>query len=309
GMGGGGCPTHLKISPPSAKKINTLVINGVECEPYYAADYRLLIEKTDELLMGALILKKAVGSDVVYIAITQDNQEAVSAITKKIAANKYKNISVVKTVNKYPMSGEKQLLAAITKHEIPSGGQPLDIGCLVHNVATAYAVWDAVYNGKPLYERVVTVAGPAIKKPANLLVRIGTPIRHILSYCAIECSKTKKIIMGGSMSGVTVPDTAAPVIKSTRCIQALTHTHEAIAACTCISCGRCNRVCPIHLVPSMIVKFVEKACYFDAYQLHIMDCIECGCCSYSCPAKINLVHFLQLGKFHCAATVTKKESE
>jgi electron transport complex protein RnfC len=199
---------------------------------------------------------------------------------------------------KYPQGGEKQLINAITKRQVPSGGLPMDVGCIVQNVGTAYAAWDAVCNGTPLYQRVVTVAGPSVKKPANLLVRIGTPIKQVLDYCEVDYSATKKIIMGGPMMGLAQSELDAPVIKSTSGLIAWSDIQEGIRAHDCISCGHCVKSCPIHLVPSLIAKYADKKMFEDAEKWNVLDCIECGSCAFVCPSKINLVHFMKLGKYH-----------
>jgi len=176
GMGGATFPTHVKLSPPSEKKIDTLIINGAECEPFLSADHRLMLEKTEDFLTGALILKKILGAQSAYIGIEDNKPDAIDTVQNKLSDAKFSDLKLIGLHTKYPQGGEKQLIQAITKRQVPSGGLPMDAGCIVQNVGTAYAVWDAVCNGVPLYQRVVTVTGPAVKKPANLLVRVGTPI-------------------------------------------------------------------------------------------------------------------------------------
>jgi electron transport complex protein RnfC len=298
GMGGASFPTHVKLSPPSDKKIDTLIINGAECEPFLTADHRLLLEKTDEILTGMSILKKTLNAKNAIIGIEDNKPDAIEIVKKKLSDNIYRNLVLVKLKTKYPQGGEKQLINAITNREVPSGGLPMDVGCVVQNVGTAYAVWDAICNGIPLYQRVVTVTGPLVKKCANLLIRIGTPLRHVLDFCDADITQTKKLIMGGPMMGITQVSLDAPVIKSTSGLIAFDEIHPAIQSHNCISCGNCVKACPMHLVPSFIAKYVNKGFYETAEEWNILDCMECGSCAYVCPSMINLVHFMKLGKYN-----------
>lgn len=309
GMGGASFPTHVKLSPPGDKKINTLIINGSECEPYLTADHRMLLEKADEILCGTLILRKILGTQKTYIGIEDNKPDAIETINSKLSDEKFNGIKLIKLHTKYPQGGEKQLINAITKREVPSGGLPMDVGCLVQNVGTAFAVWDAVCNGMPLYQRVATVTGPTVKKPANLLIRIGTPIKYVLEYCGVDLAATKKVIMGGPMMGLAQPELDAPVIKSTSGLLAIGEIHEGIKTNDCISCGHCLKACPIHLSPSLIAKFVNKGLYDDAGKWNVLDCIECGACAFVCPSKINLVHFFKLGKHFVMAAQKAKAKE
>lgn len=309
GMGGASFPSHVKLSPPAVKPIDTLIINGAECEPYLTADYRLMLEKTQEILLGACILKKVLSAKKVYIGIEDNKPDAIAKVSEAARDDEYGQISVARLKTKYPQGGEKQLIQAITRRQVPSAGLPMDVGCVVHNVGTAYAVWDAVVNGTPLYQRVVTVTGAAVGKPSNLLVRIGTPMRYVLEYCKTDFTKVKKLIMGGPMMGLAQSSVDAPVMKATSGLLTLTELHPGERAHYCISCGNCLRACPIKLVPSFIAKFVGAGMYSQAEQWNCMDCIECGSCAYVCPAKINLVHFMKLGKYHVAAARAKAAAE
>jgi electron transport complex protein RnfC len=301
GMGGARFPAHVKLSPPSEKKIDTLILNGAECEPYLTADHRILLEKTEEILTGMLILKKILGAQNAIIGIEDNKPDAIETVSRKLSESTFKGLSLVKLQTKYPQGGEKQLINAITKREVPSGGLPMDIGCVVHNVGTSYAIWDAICNGTPLYQRVVTVTGPTVKKPANLLVRVGTPIRNVLEFCDVDLSATKKVIMGGPMMGLAQSELEAPVIKSTSGLLAYNEIQEAVRSNNCISCGNCVKVCPIHLVPSILTKYIDKELFDEADEWNVLDCMECGSCAYACPSRINLVHFLKLGKYQVMA--------
>ena len=296
GMGGASFPTHVKLSPPSEKNIDTLILNGAECEPFLTADHRMLLEKTGEILTGMLILKKILGAQNAYIGIEDNKPDAIEVVGQKLSEGTFNGLNLARLETKYPQGGEKQLINAITKREVPSGGLPMDVGCVVQNVGTAYAIWDAICNGMPLYQRVVTVTGPTTRKPANLLVRIGTPIKEVLDYCQVDFTATKKIIMGGPMMGLAQSELDAPVIKSTSGLLAYNEVQEPIKSNNCISCGNCVKVCPIHLVPSILAKYIDKELFDLADEWNVLDCMECGSCAYACPSKINLVHFMKLGK-------------
>lgn len=301
GMGGAGFPAHVKLSPPGNKPIDTLIINGAECEPFLTADHLLMLERTEEFLSGVLILRKTLGAKRCSIAIEENKPDAISRVGSFLSEVKFKGVELRILVAKYPQGGEKQLIKAVTGREVPSSGLPMDVGCVVQNVGTAVAVFDAVTGGIPLYERVVTVSGPGVTTPRNFLVRIGTSVRALLEACDSNPAVIKKVIMGGPMMGLALPDIDLPVIKTTSGLLAFTATTPALRRWPCINCGHCIHACPINLIPSRIVKFVEKEDYESAEQWNIMDCMECGSCAYICPAKINLVHYLKLGKYHVQA--------
>lgn len=303
GMGGEGYPTHQKLSPPSNKPIETLIINGVECEPYLTSDYRLMIERADDLMMGILILKKIIGAKRCIICIGYDKTKAINEIDSRLSDSHYKEFSICATQTKYPQGSEKQLIRAVLNKEVPSGGLPMDIGCIIHNIATVIAVRDAIIEGKPLYQRVLTVSGPATNSPKNLLVRFGTPIRSLLETCNIDMNSTKKLILGGPMMGIAQSELDIPVTKFFSGILAFNETTPGIREYPCINCGNCVEVCPIRLVPSQIVNFVKYQKIDDAVEWNIHNCIECGSCSYICPSKINLVHFIKLGKYLSMHTI------
>jgi len=301
GMGGAGFPTHVKLSPPSNKQIDTLIINGAECEPYLTADHSLMLERTEHFLDGVAILKKILGAKKTFIGIEENKPDAIKKVAALLGDTRYKDIVLCKLIAKYPQGGEKQLINAITGREVPSGGLPMDVGCVVQNVGTTVAVYDAVVNGIPLFERVLTVTGPAVKTTKNLRVRIGTPVSMVLDYCNIDPKKVKKVVMGGPMMGLALSDVTVPVIKTTSGLLVLDEVTPALKAYPCINCGHCVHVCPINLIPSRIAKYVEKENYESAQEWNVMDCMECGSCSYVCPAKINLVHWMKLGKYHVQA--------
>ncbi|MFP4013420.1 MAG: electron transport complex subunit RsxC [Chitinispirillaceae bacterium] len=297
GMGGASFPTQVKLSPPSNKPIDTLIINGAECEPYLTADHRLMLERTEDLLTGMLILKKILGAKKCFIGIEDNKTDAIEAVTGKLEDPKFKDMTLAVLKAKYPQGGEKQLINAITKRQVPSAGLPMDVGCVVQNVGTSLAIYDSIFSGIPLYERVVTVTGPAVRSPKNLLVRIGTPMRALLEACDTDFSKIKKLIMGGPMMGLAQSELDVPVIKSTSGILAYDKITPAVREYPCINCGMCVRACPIRLVPSRLAKLVEKEKSDEAVEWNMMDCVECGSCAFVCPSKINIVQFVKLGKY------------
>lgn len=301
GMGGASFPTHVKLSPPSNKPIDVLIINGAECEPYLTADHRLMLERTEDFLTGVLILKKILGAKKCFIGIEENKPDGIKLVNKLLSGSLYKDVTLARLGAKYPQGGEKQLINAVTGRFVPSGGLPMDAGCVVQNVGTAVAVRDAILGGIPLYERVVTVTGPTVRNPKNLLVRIGTPIRLLLEACEVDLKASRKVIMGGPMMGIAQSDLDAPVIKSTSGLLVYDKVQPALREYPCINCGRCVAACPIHLVPSRLAKFIEKESIDEAVEWNVMDCMECGSCTYVCPSKINLVHFMKLGKFHVQA--------
>jgi len=285
GLGGAAFPTWVKLSP--TKPIDTLIINGCECEPMLSADHRLIVEYSKEIVEGARLFQKILGSKSLIFGI-ENNKRDAAAILKKAGM-------IVKTLKtKYPQGAEKQLIKAITNREVPTGGLPMDIGCVVQNVGTCYSAYQALRFYKPLIERVVTVTGNGVKNPKNLLVRIGTPALDVINFCGGE-GKPQKLIFGGPMMGIAQYTDSVPVIKGTSGIIVLLDAEEPEEG-TCVRCARCVDVCPMGLVPCEIYKFVKNKRFTQANEYGILDCIECGCCAYSCPAKIRLVHYLKYGK-------------
>jgi len=301
GMGGAGFPSHVKLSPPSNKPIDVLIINGAECEPYLTADHALMMERAEDFLEGVAILRKVLNAKRCFIGIEDNKPDAIKKINSLLAEGRSGDVSLRVLAAKYPQGGEKQLIKAITGREVPSGGLPMDVGCVVHNVGTTVAVFNAVCREQPLYERVLTVTGPAIGSPKNLRVRIGTPVSSLLEACSVDPKSVKKVIMGGPMMGLALSDLTVPVIKTTSGLLVLDKNTPALRTWPCINCGRCIHACPINLVPSRIAKYVEKGDFEGAQEWNVMDCMECGSCSFICPAKINLVQFMKLGKYHVQA--------
>jgi electron transport complex protein RnfC len=304
GMGGAGFPTQVKLSPPEGKTIDTIIINGAECEPYLTADHRLMLERPDDVVFGLEVILKATAVNKGIIAI-EDNKPDAAAAVKKAAAGK-ENIEVVIMATKYPQGGEKQLINAVTGREVPSGKLPMDVNVIVDNAGTCAAIAQAVTTGMPLVERILTVTGSGIKEPKNLLVRIGTPVGEVLEQCGGFKGKPGKVVMGGPMMGLAQSILSIPVIKGTSGILVLEESDVKLhEQSNCIRCAKCVDTCPIHLLPTTLGKLAEKGMWADAEQYHALDCIECGCCSYVCPAHIPLTQLIRLAKNHIVASRKK----
>ncbi len=295
GMGGAAFPTHVKLSPPKDKPVDIFILNGAECEPYLTSDHRLMLERTDEILKGLKIIMKILNLKRAIIGIEKNKQDAIKIMRAKTASTK--SISVVSLNVKYPQGAEKQLIKALTGREVPPGKLPMDVGCLVHNVGTSLAIYDAVSSNKPLIERVVTVTGPGIKTPKNLLVRIGTPFKNLIDFCGGYSETAGKLINGGPMMGISQVTDEVPVIKGTSGILVLGKKDSDLKPeGVCICCARCVDVCPMRIMPNHIATYVEYGRYDEARSMGLLDCIECGTCSFICPAKRNLVHWIKFGK-------------
>jgi electron transport complex protein RnfC len=308
GMGGAAFPTHVKLAIPEGKTAEMLVINGAECEPYLTSDHRMMLEKAKGILVGIRILIKALNVSKCVIGIEDNKLDAVKILTDEInrGADKYAGITVHTLQTHYPQGGEKQLIQAITGKEVPSGGLPIDIGLVVSNVSTAFAVYEAVQKNKPLIERVVTVTGDGVKKPSNFLVRIGTPISAIIDAAGGMPENTGKIINGGPMMGRTLSSLEVPVVKGmggiTLIAEDKAHRGEELP---CIRCSRCAEACPASLAPFYISRVSELKLYEEAENNNVMDCIECGCCQYVCPSAIPLLDNIIAGKIGVMKTKKK----
>ena len=295
GMGGAGFPTPVKVSIPENKKVDTLIVNGIECEPYLTADDRLMREKAEQIVIGARILNRALKIQNAIIAVDQNKPAAIEALQN--ITREYVGVNVQVCATKYPQGAEKQLIAAVTGREIPPGCLPVDVNCVVQNAGTVFAVYEAVQKHKPLFERIVTVSGDGVTYPANFRVRIGTPASFLINKCAPK-EEIGKIIFGGPMMGMSAINIDSPVTKTTSGVLLLTPESVVEPEVTsCIRCATCVDVCPQGLEPFTITNFVRNGQYQEAKMLHVMDCIECGCCAYSCPARIPLLDYCKLAKY------------
>lgn len=295
GLGGATFPSHVKLNVPRGKKAEFLLVNGVECEPYLTSDHALMLEKGEEIMVGVQLLKKALNVNVAHIGIENNKPDAVKLLSELSA--KQDGIKVHALKVKYPQGGEKQLIKAITGREVPSGGLPVDVGVVVFNIGTVYAVYEAVQKNKPLVERIVTITGKDVKQPSNFRVRIGTPISVLIEAAGGLPENTGKIIMGGPMMGKALGNSEIPVVKGTSGILILSDTESARSAIQpCIRCAKCVSVCPMCLEPYLLMPLAQQN-KFDMLEIaHVMDCIECGSCSYTCPASRPLLDYIRQGK-------------
>ena len=302
GLGGAGFPTFIKLNPGSNHTIDTLLLNGIECEPYITCDDMLMRERAAEIVAGARILRHALQARDVVFAVEDNKPEAARALRAALAKT---DMRVVECPTVYPQGGEKQLIQVATGKEVPSSSLPVQMGIVVQNVATAAAVYHALVLGRPLISRVMTVTGQGTRRPGNYDVLIGTPIQQLLDAGGV-LPTVDRIIMGGPMMGFAVHDTQAPLIKTTNCIMAMPPAVISDApALPCIRCGACAEACPVSLLPQQLYWY-SLAQDFKAVQEHnLFDCIECGCCSYVCPSRIPLVHYYR----HAKGEIWKSEQE
>jgi len=291
GLGGAMFPTHVKLAPP--KPVDTLIINGAECEPYLTIDHRVMIERNDEVLLGIEITKRILGVKSVYIGIEYNKKDAIDLLEKKWAGK----VQVVPLRTKYPQGAEKQLIKAITGKEVPSGGLPSDIGIVVQNVSTMLAIKQAIIDRKPLIERGMTLSGECVKENGNWWVRIGTPISWVIENLGkgfVEGIEEVKVLMGGPMMGIPVSSLDTPLLKGNNGITVI-QEQERIST-NCIRCSYCVFACPMNLQPYLLDLLSRKKKYDEAVAIGLLDCIECGSCSYSCPANVEHVKSIKLAK-------------
>lgn len=295
GLGGASFPTHIKLNPPPNKHIDTLVVNAAECEPFLNVDNRLLLEKTDEFINALRLVYRILDVERCFIGIEDNKPEAISALKKAIKSIPNFYLAIIPTC--YPQGGEKQLIYSVLQREVPSGKLPLDIGVIVINVHTIFSLYEALFNKKPLIEKVITVAGDGVEKPGNYLVRLGTTFGDILEHCGGYVEDRCKIIMGGPMMGFSQFTEEVPVIKGTSGILVFTEKYARLREVEpCIQCGRCVTSCPMKLTPVLLGRYIENEHFDRVKELHLRDCMECGCCNYICPANRPLVQLFKYGK-------------
>lgn len=305
GMGGAGFPTNVKLSPKNADIIDSIIVNGAECEPYLTSDYRRMVEQTDKLVKGLKIVLKIFLDAKGYFGIEDNKPEAIEALLK--ATENEDRIEVVPLKTKYPQGGERSMIYAVTGRKINSKMLPADVGCIVHNVDTIYAIYNAVYNGKPLIERIVTITGDAVSTPKNFQVRIGTSFRELIDAAGGFTTEPEKIISGGPMMGFSFFNIDVPVVKGSSSLLAFIKddvSHEEPSAC--IRCGRCAAACPEHLLPMKLAALAGQNEPEEFKKLGGMECVECGCCSYVCPAKRQVTQSVRSMKKLIIASARKK---
>lgn len=295
GLGGATFPTHVKLMPPKGMEAEVLLINGVECEPYLTSDHRMMLEHGEELIVGVQLLMRALNVEKAAIGIENNKPDAIEKM--QTLATPHNNISVFPLKVKYPQGSEKQLIKAVTGREISSGALPISVGAVVTNIATTFAVYEAVQKNKPLFERVVTVTGKSLKSPSNFKVRIGTSVSILIEAVGGLPENCGKIINGGPMMGKAFTNIEIPVTKGTSGVLMLPEKESKRGEIMpCIRCSRCVSVCPMGLEPFLLTTLSEKQIWERAEYGHVMDCIECGSCSYTCPANRPLLDYIRLGK-------------
>lgn len=296
GMGGATFPAHIKLQLPPGKRPDTLIIDGAECEPFLTADHRLMLERPDEILRGVQLMMRALEVPRAVIAIEENKPDALALLQRR-SENLRRDIAVVALRTKYPQGGEKQLIKAVLNREVPSGKLPIDVGCIVNNIGTAFAIYEAVLLHKPLVERIVTVTGPSVPRPSNYRVRIGTASAQLLEATGVELARVRKIVAGGPMMGKAGSTLDFPVTKGTSGI--LVYYEQDCRPrepAPCIRCAKCVQVCPMGLEPYLLEKLGEKNRLEEAERRGLMDCMECGSCSYICPADRPILDYIRTAK-------------
>ena len=297
--------SRVSLSPPKDKKIDALIVNGAECEPFITSDHRKMLEIPKTIIDGRRIVKKALGVDVCYVGIENNKKDAISILGKEISDND--GIKIVSLKTKYPQGGEKQLIYAISKRKVPAGGLPADVGIVVTNIDTVSQISDAFRTGMPLIDRVVTVSGDCIKDPENYLIRCGMQFEDVIDEAGGFLKQPEKLIMGGPMMGIAQYSTEVPVVKTTSSILAISDMGEKIKDnLQCIKCGQCVEICPMKLMPLYLNKFSKNNDLENAEKYHILNCIECGLCSYLCPAQESIVHNIRVAKQQIIENKRKK---
>ncbi len=306
GLGGATFPANVKLMPPPGKNAEVLIINAVECEPYLTADHQLMMEKGEEIMVGISIIMKALNVSKAIIGIENNKPDAIELMSK--IAKDYTGVEVCPLKVQYPQGGEKQLIKATINREVPSGALPIEVGAVVQNVGTIFAIYEAVQKNKPLFERVVTVTGKALEKPSNFLVRVGTPVNNAIDAAGGQPEDTGKVIGGGPMMGKAMASTAIPVVKGSSGILLMRNEESQRGEMQdCIRCSKCISVCPMGLEPYLLMLTAQKELHERSEDARIMDCIECGSCVYTCPAHRPLLDYIRLEKGKVGALIRERK--
>lgn len=295
GLGGAAFPTHVKLAPPRDVKVDTIILNGAECEPYLTTDHRIMVEYPERVHLGARIMLRTLGAQRVVIGVERNKPDAIAALGRTRPTDI--DVSILPLTVKYPQGAEKMLIKSVTGREVPSGKLPVSLGVVVQNVGSAASIAEIFDTGLPLLERIVTVSGPGVREPANLIVPVGTKLRDLLAGCGGMTDDAEEIIFGGPMMGVAQNSLDVPIVKGTTGVIVLTVGEvNPVNSFPCIRCGRCLDACPVFLNPSALADYARKARYEEMEALHLMDCMLCGSCSYVCPSKIPLAQLFQASK-------------
>ena len=307
GLGGAAFPTHVKLSPPDSKPIDTAILNGAECEPWLTADHRLMLERPAEVIEGFRLIMKALSCERGFVGIESNKPDAFEAMKAAVPAGS--GVKVVMVQVKYPQGAEKQLIDSLLRRKVPAGGLPMDVGVVVQNVGTAVAVHEACHKGMPLVRRVVTVTGNPVESPTNFSPRIGTMVSKLVEQAGGLSDDVSKVISGGPMMGMTQFTLDVPVIKGMSGVLFLGHGEvDTRPPDPCIRCGHCVHACPMKLLPTTIEKYVMVEAIDKAVEIGLNDCIECGSCAYVCPSRRRLIHQFKFGKY-LSAELRKKAAE
>lgn len=294
GMGGATFPTDVKFSPPPNAKLDTLILNGAECEPYLTCDHRMMVEHAREILQAMLLARQAFGFERVVVAIEKNKPDALESFRQAIA-DAEASVELVALDVLYPQGAEKMLIKVVTDRVVPAGGLPFQVGVVVSNAQTLFAIYEAAYYGKPLIERVVTISGGGINQPKNIRARFGTPITSLVEACGGFSDKTTKVVAGGPMTGTALPSLDYSVVKGLSGVLFFTRK-EYPDESPCIRCGRCVEVCPMQLMPLKLAGYAKAEKFEEAKATHLADCFECGSCAWACPANIKLVSWIKYAK-------------
>ena len=295
GLGGAAFPTHVKLQPPEGMNVEVLLVNGAECEPYLTSDHRVMVEHPERVHFGVRIMMQCLGTSRAVIGVERNKPDAVARLRETIPDDL--DVTVVALRVKYPQGAEKMLIKAVTGREVPSGKLPIHVGTVVQNVGSIAAIAEIFETGYPLIERIVTISGPGIVRPSNLVVPVGTKLRDVLAFCGGLTPDARELLMGGPMMGMPQADLDAPVLKGTSGLVALTAAEaKPSRVYPCIGCGHCLDACPVFLNPSLLGKEAQAGRYAEMVEDHLMDCMVCGSCSYVCPSNIPLSQMFAVAK-------------